>query len=156
MKVEAGKAELTLTIQALQEKLDELEGVITPIIPQDWLTTDLTMPQLKVMTILWREGPARMSELASGLAVTLGEAFAEAEAEGAADAMPAEPEGSAEEPGTAGGAVAAAATSELPIPKRALTLGGRCQSVRIVQVRPSVEVQAVVAPFRAGSVPTAT
>ncbi len=71
MKAEAGKTELMQTVQALQEKLEELEGAITPIIPQDWLTTDLTMPQLKVMTILWREGPARMSELASGLAVTL-------------------------------------------------------------------------------------
>jgi DNA-binding MarR family transcriptional regulator len=71
MKVEAGKAELVQTIQALQEKLEELESAITPIIPHDWLTTDLTMPQLKVMVILWREGPARMSELASGLAVTL-------------------------------------------------------------------------------------
>lgn len=71
MKAEAGKTELVQTVQALQEKLEELEGAITPIIPQDWLTTDLTMPQLKVMTILWREGPARMSELASGLAVTL-------------------------------------------------------------------------------------
>lgn len=71
MKVEAGKAELVQSIQSLQEKLDELEFAITPIIPHDWLTTDLTMPQLKVMVILWREGPARMSELASGLAVTL-------------------------------------------------------------------------------------
>jgi DNA-binding MarR family transcriptional regulator len=71
MKVEASKAEHVQTVQALQEKLEELEGAIAPIIPQDWLTTDLTMPQLKVMTILWREGPARMSELASGLAVTL-------------------------------------------------------------------------------------
>lgn len=71
MKAEAGKAQLVQTVQALQEKLEELEGAITPIIPHDWLTTDLTMPQLKVMTILWREGPARMSELASGLAVTL-------------------------------------------------------------------------------------
>ena len=71
MKAEAGKAELVQTIQALQTKLEELEGAIAPIIPHDWLTTDLTMPQLKVMMILWREGPARMSELASGLAVTL-------------------------------------------------------------------------------------
>jgi DNA-binding MarR family transcriptional regulator len=71
MKVEAGKAELIQTVQALQTKLEELEGAITPIIPHDWLTTDLTMPQLKVMTILWREGPGRMSELASGLGVTL-------------------------------------------------------------------------------------
>ena len=71
MKAEAGKAELIQAVQSLQEKLEELEFAITPIIPHDWLTTDLTMPQLKVMVILWREGPARMSELASGLAVTL-------------------------------------------------------------------------------------
>src|SRR5512136_167327 len=71
MKAEAGKAELVRTIQKLQEKMEELEGAIVPIVPQDWLLTDLTMPQLKVMVILWRQGPARMSELASGLAVTL-------------------------------------------------------------------------------------
>lgn len=71
MKSEGNKSELVHTVQSLQEKLEELEFAITPIIPHDWLTTDLTMPQLKVMVILWREGPARMSELASGLAVTL-------------------------------------------------------------------------------------
>jgi DNA-binding MarR family transcriptional regulator len=71
MKTEAGKAELIDSIQALQKKLEELEGAIVPIVPQDWLLTDLTMPQLRVMLILWREGPARMSELASGLGVTL-------------------------------------------------------------------------------------
>ena len=71
MKAEAGKADLIQTIQELQEKMEELEGAIVPIVPQDWLLTDLTMPQLKVMLILWREGPARMSELASGLSVTL-------------------------------------------------------------------------------------
>ena len=71
MKTEAGKAEFIGSLQALQQKLEELEGAIAPIIPQDWLTTDLTMPQLKIMLILWREGPARMSELASGLGVTL-------------------------------------------------------------------------------------
>ena len=71
MKAEAGKVEHIESIQAIQQKLEELEGAIAPIIPQDWLTTDITMPQLKVMLILWREGPARMSELASGLGVTL-------------------------------------------------------------------------------------
>ncbi|MDM8001010.1 MAG: MarR family transcriptional regulator [Dehalococcoidia bacterium] len=71
MKSEGSKSELVHTVQSLQERLEELEFAITPIIPHDWLTTDLTMPQLKVMVILWREGPARMSELASGLAVTL-------------------------------------------------------------------------------------
>jgi DNA-binding MarR family transcriptional regulator len=71
MKTEAEKPELFESIEALQKKLEELEGAIVPIVPQDWLLTDLTMPQLKVMLILWREGPSRMSELASGLGVTL-------------------------------------------------------------------------------------
>jgi DNA-binding MarR family transcriptional regulator len=71
MNTEAGKVELVESIEALQKKLEELEGAIVPIVPQDWLTTDLTMPQLKVILILWRGGPARMSELAAGLGVTL-------------------------------------------------------------------------------------
>src|SRR5512137_1283526 len=71
MKSEPGKAGFGESIESLQQKLEELEDVIDPIIPQDWLDMDLTMPQLKIMVILWRQGPARMSELASGLAVTL-------------------------------------------------------------------------------------
>lgn len=58
-------------IRDIQQKLEELEQAIRPIIPQHWLNADLTMPQLKTMLILWREGPSRMSELASGLGVTL-------------------------------------------------------------------------------------
>jgi DNA-binding MarR family transcriptional regulator len=55
----------------LQEKLEKLEEVLRPIIPKDWLAIDLTMPQLKVMLTLFREGPTRMSEIASSLGVTL-------------------------------------------------------------------------------------
>jgi DNA-binding MarR family transcriptional regulator len=55
----------------LQQRMEELEEVVRPIIPQVWLNMDLTMPQLKIMVMLWREGPTRMTELASGLAVTL-------------------------------------------------------------------------------------
>ncbi len=55
----------------LQDKLERLEEVLRPIIPKDWLAIDLTMPQLKVMLTLFREGPTRMSEIASSLGVTL-------------------------------------------------------------------------------------
>jgi len=55
----------------LQEKLERLEEVLRPIIPKDWMAIDLTMPQLKVMLTLFREGPTRMSEIASSLGVTL-------------------------------------------------------------------------------------
>jgi len=55
----------------LQEKLEQLEEVLRPIIPKDWMAVDLTMPQLKVILTLFREGPTRMSEIASSLGVTL-------------------------------------------------------------------------------------
>ena len=65
------KAELVQFVLGLQEKLEQLEQALRPIIPKDWLSLDLTMPQLKVMLTLSREGPARMSDLASNLGVTL-------------------------------------------------------------------------------------
>ncbi len=65
------KGETSQVIQGIQESLLELEDVITPILPQEWLSTDLTMPQLKVMLILGRAGATRMSELATGLNVTM-------------------------------------------------------------------------------------
>ncbi len=71
MKSEAVKAEMAENIDHLQQMLEELEKALRPIIPQDWFTTDITMPQLKVLLMLWREGPGRMSELASSLGVTL-------------------------------------------------------------------------------------
>lgn len=55
----------------LQEKLEQLEEVLRPIIPKEWLALDLTMPQVKVMLTLYRVGPTRMSEIASSLGVTL-------------------------------------------------------------------------------------
>ena len=63
--------DLVETTRQLQQRMEELEEVVRPIIPQVWLNMDLTMPQLKIMVMLWREGPTRMTELASGLAVTL-------------------------------------------------------------------------------------
>src|ERR1035437_7076569 len=88
-----------------------------------------------------------------GLAVTLGDgpAGATAVAVGTADAL-----GLAvlvDEPGIG---VLAVATRPKPTPVTDVTLGGRCQSVRRVQVRPSGEVQALVAPPLVGSTPTAT
>jgi DNA-binding MarR family transcriptional regulator len=53
--------ELDLTIyQALSHSL-----------PREWLSLDLTMPQLKVLLILFSGGPCRVSALASALGVGL-------------------------------------------------------------------------------------
>jgi DNA-binding MarR family transcriptional regulator len=42
-----------------------------PIIPIEWLQLDLTMPQLKVILLLFLSGRARMSDIASALGVSL-------------------------------------------------------------------------------------
>ncbi len=44
---------------------------LLPIIPKEVLQFDLTMPQLKVVLLLFLNGPMRMSDLASGLSVSL-------------------------------------------------------------------------------------
>lgn len=42
-----------------------------PILPKEWLSLDLTMPQLKVVLLLLVSGPTRMSVIASALGVSL-------------------------------------------------------------------------------------
>lgn len=50
---------------------DQLFRQLLPTVPKDLLTLDATMPQLKIMLILYLNGPARMSDIASALDVTL-------------------------------------------------------------------------------------
>jgi len=44
---------------------------LLPTIPKEVLQFDLTMPQLKVVLLLFLNGPMRMSDLAAGLSVSL-------------------------------------------------------------------------------------
>jgi MarR family transcriptional regulator, organic hydroperoxide resistance regulator len=50
---------------------DRLFRQLFPTVPKDLLTMDVTMPQIKIMFILYIHGPSRMSDLASELDVTL-------------------------------------------------------------------------------------
>jgi DNA-binding MarR family transcriptional regulator len=45
--------------------------VTLPIVPREILELDVTMTQLKIMFLLFADGPKRMSDLASDLGVTL-------------------------------------------------------------------------------------
>jgi DNA-binding MarR family transcriptional regulator len=44
---------------------------LVPMVPTEWLQLDLTMPQLKVVLLLFLSGPSRMREVASALDVSL-------------------------------------------------------------------------------------
>ena len=50
---------------------DKLFRQLFPTVPDDLLTLDITMPQIKIMLILYLHGPIRMSDIASELNVTL-------------------------------------------------------------------------------------
>ncbi len=56
------RASLIQDIVAFAEKLYD---VATPRMPEEWLTLDLTMPQVRILLLLHREGPTHMSVLAS-------------------------------------------------------------------------------------------
>jgi len=50
---------------------DKLFRQLLPTVPEELLSLDVTMPQLKMMMILYVNGPARMSDIAAGLDITL-------------------------------------------------------------------------------------
>jgi DNA-binding MarR family transcriptional regulator len=59
---------------AVERILSQVEGVFRQLLPlahQELLDLDLTTPQLKVVLLLYLNGPANMSSLAASLGVTL-------------------------------------------------------------------------------------
>ena len=43
---------------------------LPPVIPEDWLALDLTMPQLKMVMCIYAHGPQRVSEIAASVGVS--------------------------------------------------------------------------------------
>jgi DNA-binding MarR family transcriptional regulator len=69
--VEKDKDELIKHILGLNQKLEQLEQALRPVVPKEWVSADLTMPQLRVVLVLFKEGSTRMSVLASSLGIGL-------------------------------------------------------------------------------------
>lgn len=67
MPDEKGK-ELTDYILKMATKIFEIIG---PVLPQEWLSSDVTVTQLRVLLILQTTGSARMSDIAAGIGVAL-------------------------------------------------------------------------------------
>ena len=68
MTEERTKEELVESVLELGEKAFR---DLFPILPKEWLSLDLTMPQLKVVLLLFLNGPERMGTIASALGVSL-------------------------------------------------------------------------------------
>lgn len=63
-----GKEDL---IESILQLTDRAFRQLLPMVPKEWLRLDLTMPQLKVVLLLFISGPSRMSDIASALGVSL-------------------------------------------------------------------------------------
>jgi DNA-binding MarR family transcriptional regulator len=61
-------------VENILKLADKLFRKLLPTVPREILELDVTMPQLKIMFILFINGPMRMSDLALDLGVTLGTA----------------------------------------------------------------------------------
>ena len=59
------------TIQQVLDLLEQLYQAVRRIARGEWLSVDLTMPQAKMMLVLFNDGPTRMGVLASDLGVSL-------------------------------------------------------------------------------------
>ncbi len=58
-------------IDSILTTSDKLFRILLPTIPKELLTLDVTMPQMKIMLMLFIKGPMRMSNIAAELDVTL-------------------------------------------------------------------------------------
>ena len=58
-------------VEATLKLSDKAFRELFPILPKEWLSLDLTMPQLKVVLLLFTNGPERMNTMASALGVSL-------------------------------------------------------------------------------------
>lgn len=58
-------------VERILDLTDKLFGALLPTVPKEVLELDVTMPQLKILLMLYINGPVRMSAIASDLGVTL-------------------------------------------------------------------------------------
>jgi DNA-binding MarR family transcriptional regulator len=66
--MEEDKEQLAQHILQMATRLFEMIGLA---VPQEWLSSDLTVTQLRVMVTLQTAGSAKMSDLAAGIGVAL-------------------------------------------------------------------------------------
>ena len=52
-------------IKQIQELLERIYHLVGPYLPKEWLNLDLSMSQLRVLLLLFTEGPSPMGTLAS-------------------------------------------------------------------------------------------
>jgi len=58
-------------VQYILKMSEDIYNALSPGVPTEWLSSDLTVAQLRILLVLQSRGPTRMSDMASTLSVTL-------------------------------------------------------------------------------------
>ncbi len=68
---EIPKQEDETLVQHVLKLAEDIYRAIGPGLPSEWLTSDVTVAQLRVLLVLYTEGPVQMSSVASSLGIAL-------------------------------------------------------------------------------------
>jgi len=68
---ESNNKEHRALVGQILKKAEEIFQGVRPIIPPEWLTSDITVAQLRVLLVLYTRGHSRMSAIASFLGVAI-------------------------------------------------------------------------------------
>jgi len=58
-------------IQHILKLSEEIYNMLIPSLPREWLESDVTVAQLRVLLVLHTDGPSRMGSIASAIGVAL-------------------------------------------------------------------------------------
>lgn len=68
---ESNNKEHQILVGRILKKAEEIFQGVRPIIPSEWLTSDITVAQLRVLLVLYTRGPSRMSAIASCVGIAI-------------------------------------------------------------------------------------
>ncbi len=69
--VQSNNKESRALIKRILKLAEEIFREIKPIIPSEWLTSDVTVAQLRVLLVLYAQGSSRMSSIASRIGIAI-------------------------------------------------------------------------------------
>jgi DNA-binding MarR family transcriptional regulator len=69
--VEPNNREHRVLVGRILKTAEAIFQGVRPIIPSEWLTSDITVAQLRVLLVLYTQGPSRMSAIASLVGVAI-------------------------------------------------------------------------------------
>jgi DNA-binding MarR family transcriptional regulator len=69
--LQSNNRERKILTKRILKTAEEIFQQVKTIIPSEWLTSDITVAQLRVLLVLYTQGPSRMSSIASYIGIAI-------------------------------------------------------------------------------------